>query len=573
VLLTNLLRVNSLAFFLSIVAVFSSVVYQSALLFWSGLIIGLASTIVCIFWGKNFKLTYVVIFALLTYIASVFNQMYWSNVIVPVADTNFSIQLVNLINSGGHLFAPAGTFRAVSYSYYPVTFLFGSMYSQVTGTNADFFAFFVYPILIKVLTLLLFFNIVAILTKNQSVALAAALLFSLNLQYIQFFSSFHYEGIAWVFLFLSLYYMLKAVNGQKQPNKLFILFSVVAATLCALTHHLTSFILLALLLSIGLLRIYTKFHRKLFKVNNSDGTLGGLSFAAVILPSIAIIATKIFFTFGSEEKMYSSFLFQLINSFFGLSQTSVGLARFDPWDYSSFELSLMIIGNLALFLIVVCSLYLSLRKSRSENRLMEILSLHGIWIFLIVFFSSFGTTYIFRFYTTLTFISAIIVSDQLFSSNNRHKIRKEVHVIIFAIVAILFFTSQLIMTYSYTIAEKPSMDSETINAGINFSLDKASLAAGNILACPAENFEAIFSRGMINNPYYAGYSPFSMVMNSQVPSNVKYLVLYSPLNYSFINQHILPKDRANWTDSVNSINGIDSRIYDNGNIQINYLYN
>lgn len=577
----NLIKTSMYFAVLPYLAVFLSVIFQSALLFWLGVIGVLVSLVaVLIYIDSRFaKLAAIVAFASFPHFAKLFYDVYWGGIILPVADTNFSLQLVDLTLQNGHLFPPAGTFRAVTYSYYPVTFIFSAVFAQITGVSPELFAFYIYPLLVEVAISLLFFNIVRVLIKSELVALAATAIMVLNMQLIFFYTSFHYEGMAWVFLLLVIYATLKSLHGQKY---LFITISVLGAVLCALSHHLTSFILLAFLLSIGLLRMYAKMHKRIFRRDYDLEEFRNLSVATVLLPSVSILATKLLATFQREEPMFLSYFYQFLNSLFGISEAAIGTSRFNPWDYSMFEIYIVIIGNAALAGAAVVSVIWSLRQGRIQNRFMEILATNVFWIVFLVYFSSFGTTYVFRFYMPLAFIASMVVADWLFHSRmdlrssfpridaGKNYRRKEITAC-FLIIVVLFFSSQAVMADFDSITQEPVIKESAMANCIDFILSRVSPQTGTILAIPAEDFEAIYARGRIGNPYPAGFLAFEMIIDRNLPASLKYLVLYAPLEKDFIVKFIPPDARESWILSVNETRNFSSRIFDNGEVEVDYL--
>jgi hypothetical protein len=556
------------------IIVFVAIPLQSYLLFWFGALSLLTLSFITVLISRNHIVKIIAILTfniMIGYTTEIIYQHFWNGVLLPVADTNFSIQLVDIILKEGHIFPPQGTFRAITYSYYPVSFIIGALFTQITGTSSYSFAFFVYPLISRLMILLIFFLVARYLLKNTTGAYIATLIFTLNQQLLLFYCGFHYEQIAWIFTLMALYSTFKLWFSKKL---IFIPIMVINVFLSAAAHHFTSYILFAFLLSACLLNLYTIVYSKIFTLRRLKSGFKNV-FQKTLLPITVILVIKIYMTLQGEKRHVVDILRETVNRILGLSSKPAGFGKFTPWNYSSLEVSIILIGNVALLVFSILAFFLSLKSREITSRLLEILAIaNGVLLFTLFMYSPFGGVEAIRFFMPYSLIASLLIGSQLDALfNSQSGYRKLCLTFMLIIVLSSFFSAQVAYSKYHSvnrIGDKPLVLTSYIEPTINFIAKEGDIKPNvKVIAYPLTYFESVYSRLMISSPYSSSPQAAEAIsMNGLKLAADGYLILYSPLHSEFVHNFVSPEIRDEWVNSIYQIYFNCSRLYDNEKVAI-----
>jgi hypothetical protein len=557
--------------FLLYVILFLSLIFHSSFLFWISVLSSVVFLVAYSLFSNGDKKTlfFIITFCIVIgYVVGLFYQFYYEGILFPIADTNFSIQLVEILSDTGHLIPPQGSFRGVAYSWYSVPFIFGSIFTQVTGLSSYSFAFFVYPLVNYFAILALFYAIVSRLVKENIVRMVAFCIFALNGQLLFFYSTavFHYEQFAWLFFLITIYAMLMFITEKRV---LFGILVPLGAFICAASHHFTSYLLLVFMLSFLLLKPYTVIHKKLFRKKIMlQGNLQRITIMP-LLASIIIVATKSYFTFFHEVLPVSQVLQAFIETLIG--SRSIGTSKFTPWDYTAAEFNMIVVGNVALLLLTILAFFFSLRQSKLQNRLLEIIALMvGTSLFILFQFSQFRGQELIRFFMPFTFISSLLIGN-LYNALNVRRFKKLFSILLIFSVSI-FFVAQITFARHHPISHvesEPDVSTLKVKVSIDYILNNG-VVNDSVIAYPLGYFESLYAK-----LYISPELPDEILIVSAIATDGKnllsstdYIILYSPLDSQFISKFIKPELREDWSFSVQEIYYASNKIYDNGAVVI-----
>jgi hypothetical protein len=497
------------------------------------------------------------------YLPRILQQFYFSNTLLPIADTNFSMQLVEIIQSTGYLFPPEGSFRGLTYSYYPISFVFGAVFTQVTGLTTDFFAFFIYPLVNYLTILATAYIAIRCLVKSKIGTYTAFCVFALNAQLLFFYSFqvFHYEQIAWSYLLLTIYAIVKSGNDR---SHIFVILVSMCSFLCAASHHFTSYILLVCLASSLFLSQYIAIHKKIFgaKILPKE-KLNRITWISLLAATI-VLATKSFLTFSREGVILSQVLKEIFEALLGLR--TIGTAKFEPWNYNMFELYSIIIGNIALLIVTIFAFLFSLKQQRLSNRLIEVIAIGvGASLFVLFQYSQFRGTVVIRFFMPYTLVASLLIGNYLGHFTKSGKYRKTVLIII-ALTLATFFLAQLSYV-KHDFGKEPIILTQYVKASMNFILNEGRVK-DDIVACPLGYFERLYSKLDLSPKFHTERTVITAIAidNGKLLANADYLILYSPLTSEFISNVIEPDLRDEWINSVRNLYFTANKLYDNGKV-------
>jgi len=566
----KLLYTSLLLTALSYVVLFLSIICQSSLLFWLGalslVVLLLTYPLFCKSDSKTLFLILIFV-TMIGYVLGIFYQFYYNGTLLPIADTNFSMQLVEILSDKGYLFPPQGSFRGISYSHYPVSFIFGSIFAQVTGLSPYLFAFFIYPLVNYFAILALLYMIARSLIRSRVGAYIAICVFALNAQLLFFYSFqvFHYEQIAWVFLLLTIYATLKSAT---EKNLVFVILASLSSFLCAASHHFTSYILLVCSLSFLMLIPYAVVHKKIFmKKGILKENLSRITKISLLISTI-VIATKSFLTFPREGLTLSKVFSAILATLLGQS-SSTGVIKFDPWNYNVSEISVILVGNIALFALTAFAFLFSLRHQAFRNRLTEIMALMiGASLFVLFQYSQFRGQEILRFFMPFTFVSGLLIGN--FQSSLTSNSIKKTFFAFFICTLAVFFVAQLTFAKYHPISNvgrEPVVFTKNVEASMNFILNNGQVRY-DIIAYPLGYFEGLYAKFNITPKFHTETTVAAAIANDggKLLHTADYLILYSPLDTQFISSFIEPELRDKWTFSVHELYLTSNKFYDNGRV-------
>jgi len=213
-----------------------------------GFWIGLLAMFVVSLWratsadaSRSERIAVLCIFALAVYLAKVLHSP---------AEFTFSDEFThwnatNNILSTAHLFYDNALLPITA--YYPGLHLITAAVSELTGLPIFASGLIVLGLgrMVMMATLFLFYEQVG---RSGRIAALAALLYAANPNFVFFTAQFAYESMALVLAGVALFALARRANpAERQPTAMFIVAALCLAAV-VITHHLTSYILLALLL-------------------------------------------------------------------------------------------------------------------------------------------------------------------------------------------------------------------------------------------------------------------------------------------------------------------------------------
>ena len=203
------------------------------------LVLGFLAFYVTITFNSKLPLVLILIFSFTLHLIQFVRQpfgMVWNN------DAIFGLQVVEHVLETGRWDFGYGTGSAFSYSFYPLFYVFQSIFSFTSGIPVVLIVKYSMAVL-NLLTLMTLYVLVKRLFKldNKSTNLIV-LMFSLNPMFHFFNSYFHAESYAIIFYPLVLLYLLRNESYQLNKQSISVIAILMLATI-SMAHHLTSYII------------------------------------------------------------------------------------------------------------------------------------------------------------------------------------------------------------------------------------------------------------------------------------------------------------------------------------------
>ena len=214
-------------------------------------------------------------------------------------DVSRELRLTSLIIEKGHWQSGMGIERMQYFSYYPLMFVWGAIFSSVTGVSFELLAGLIFR-LISILPLIFFFYSVRHLTEDTNLSLWSTFILSLNEQIFFFDSEYSYESMAIIFFAMILLFLCMCAPALSRRTKTMSLLSLTFTSIVALalTHLWTSVNLILLLIVL----LFLSVARTHFKETNGRvfraGAIGLDLKLVLLLALVAILAYNIFVAYN-----------------------------------------------------------------------------------------------------------------------------------------------------------------------------------------------------------------------------------------------------------------------------------
>ena len=247
-----------------------------------------------------------------------------------------------------------------AYSYYPFLHLASVMLQKVSSLPLAFVALYVLPVFnaLMVPTVLFFLNRDLFGLRGRTLGIAT-LLFATGWYYPSFQSAFVRESFAFPFALISIWI---ATRILRSGSRVYIALISISFFTVFLSHHVTSYVLIAILVAMA-------FSSYVFHGNKK---LNRVVFLLIIM--LLIYTMFVVFDFASSQ---AGLMFRAVQSIFAISYTPSVLAHYEPLRHYVVYSYYLILGAL----IMLGWVYV-LRNARKKNEVVITLSSLFILLFL-----------------------------------------------------------------------------------------------------------------------------------------------------------------------------------------------
>jgi hypothetical protein len=205
---------------------------------WIGIFVGFIPLVISMTKNGDGKerLILIILLTLLIRLVPAYYSYSWP--FLPGLDTAYEGDTTNLVINEGHWYPGRGNNpTTISYSFYPIKYVFTSILILVTNIDLILVSRWIMPTVTHVATLLFIYHFFRYLISKES-AVWASFFYGISPGYVTFDYAFLREQFALVFFAMS-FYMLAKWNTNKVRSSFLILF--LSTSLLVMTHHWSSY--------------------------------------------------------------------------------------------------------------------------------------------------------------------------------------------------------------------------------------------------------------------------------------------------------------------------------------------